>query len=550
MAAYDQYKVLLDDAAPRPGLGFATYATALADLISSSTPQFAVGIFGEWGSGKTTLMRTIERLLRQRDDVVTVWFNAWRYEREPHLIVPLLDLLRIELLARAQSVADEKEAGAARKAAAAVARAGKALLAGATLSASFFGLEAKLEPAKVLQSFMDAPETEHHALSFYQAGFRALDDATREFSQHGFRRVVVFVDDLDRCLPDRALEMLESMKLFFDIDGFVFVAGLDHSIVERAVTLKFQAGASGPLSYSDRTPRDYVKDYVKKVFQVPFALPRIRTEQLNDYLGALAENSELSPEQRADFDSNVRRHLTYLPGDDTVNPREVKRLINSYLLQLKMLQSRIEALDPNVLLALQCMSARGDWEELYHHLTADPELFRRAVAEARSSAPPRDNIWLGARKITLPASFIRYIDGAARPLLSEPDLGLYVSATETTRSTDPVLLDAQAILGRIRRTVDDLATGNATLSDAASALVGPSQRLADLAARKPDRESGLTSSVRAFQDTVRTLVDHANDAAAADLDLTGWVATAVTTLNRVDDALRDIRSRTGVGAYL
>ena len=87
MKTYDSFKVLLDDPAANPCLGFEGYASALADVVLTSTPRFAIGIFGSWGSGKTTLMRAISEKLRGREDVVTVWFNAWRYEREPHLIV-------------------------------------------------------------------------------------------------------------------------------------------------------------------------------------------------------------------------------------------------------------------------------------------------------------------------------------------------------------------------------------------------------------------------------------------------------------------------------
>jgi predicted KAP-like P-loop ATPase len=52
-------------------------------MIKNSRPKFSVGIYGEWGSGKTTLMKVIEHKLKQNnDEVLTVWFNAWRYERE------------------------------------------------------------------------------------------------------------------------------------------------------------------------------------------------------------------------------------------------------------------------------------------------------------------------------------------------------------------------------------------------------------------------------------------------------------------------------------
>jgi hypothetical protein len=107
--------------------------------------------------------------------------------------------------------------GLARRAAVAIGRAGKALLAGVTLSAGLPGLGVTLEPGKVLADLQAAPQEPGEALSFYHVGFNLLRDAINEFSQQGARRVVVFVDDLDRCLPENALDVLESMKLFVNI---------------------------------------------------------------------------------------------------------------------------------------------------------------------------------------------------------------------------------------------------------------------------------------------------------------------------------------------
>jgi predicted KAP-like P-loop ATPase len=73
-----------------------------------------------------------------------------------------------------------------------------------------------------------------------------LERAFSELSASGVTRVVVLVDDLDRCLPTNALDVLESMKLFFDLPGFVFVVALDEEVVERAIRAKF-------TSLDDRT---------------------------------------------------------------------------------------------------------------------------------------------------------------------------------------------------------------------------------------------------------------------------------------------------------
>src|SRR5215471_10617497 len=90
-------KILLDLPTTQPALGFREIGAALAHLVSYSEPHFAIGIFGGWGSGKTTLMAAIKAALPS-NTLVIVDFNAWRFEREPQLLLPLLDTIRAALI--------------------------------------------------------------------------------------------------------------------------------------------------------------------------------------------------------------------------------------------------------------------------------------------------------------------------------------------------------------------------------------------------------------------------------------------------------------------
>ena len=291
--SYDSYRILLDEPASLPGLGFAAYAAGLADIITTSQPRFAIGIFGGWGSGKTTLMQAIETQLETRPEVVTLWFSAWRFEREDNMIVPLIDVLREALSRLAENDLEPARRAKARIAADRIARAGRALLAGIKVRAVIPGLNVELEAGKVIDAFERGSETASAdgALSFYHAGFTMLDDAIKTFVGHGADRIVIFVDDLDRCLPAKALEVLESMKVFFDTKGVVFVVGLDRNVVEQAVRAKFD-----PVG-SDAGSSLRSIEYLKKIFQVPFALPRITTSMLGDYLDHVIISGALSPER-------------------------------------------------------------------------------------------------------------------------------------------------------------------------------------------------------------------------------------------------------------
>lgn len=542
MESYTDFKVLLDDPAEDPGLRFGDYASALGEIIVHSRAEFAVGIFGTWGSGKTTLMRAIKRYLASQADVVTVWFTAWRYEKEPHLIVPLLDVLREALDGLATTPAAAMS-GPARVAAAAVARAGRAFLAGLTLSAGVPGLQAQFDTGKMLAALKADKRNGRVSLSCYQAGFVMLRDAIREFSAGGTRRVVIFIDDLDRCLPSNALDVLESMKLFFDVEGCVFVVGLDQAIAERAVAEKYRTpeGVSAPAAISGT-------DYVKKIFQVPFALPRISTDQLQDYLSTVAANACLSDAQREDFDYNLRRHLEFLPGEDSVNPREVKRLINSYILQLKMLSARLGTqLNPDIVLALQCMSFRPDWRELYDQLAADPQLFQSTV-RAEMAEPAPGAVWLSGKKFTLPPRLVQYLAKEARPVLDCADLASYVSAAESTHSSDPSLLEAQTLVNRLRRASHELTSGHMSVAEAAKRLPGDVSRLLDRTLRRSPLASQLEGTTRELDEVMRELATADSTALDQSDFVKRWAGKATPLLDALDAQLREMRRQTHVGA--
>jgi hypothetical protein len=296
--------MLLDTPARDPSLDFAPTATALAQVIERSEPRFAIGIFGGWGSGKTTLM-DIEARLTPTTSVV-VRFNAWRFEREPHILVPMLDAVRDGLATWA--VAHQEEPTKANRAREAARRIGRVVRALATGVSAEVGISAavkvKYDVGKAIDALSQPDEDQLDAeqpQSLYFAGFLELQRAFSAFAEDGATRVVVFVDDLDRCLPANALEVLESMKLFFDLPGFVFVVGLDEQIVERAVRTKLGAGPpTGATDQADAQQRLKLgQEYVKKIFQVPYALPPVPSGSLDDLLESMYIEAKLSPSRSA-----------------------------------------------------------------------------------------------------------------------------------------------------------------------------------------------------------------------------------------------------------
>jgi KAP family P-loop domain len=565
MPDFRSFRVLLDKPAANPALGFDDYAQAFADVILHSDPRFAIGIFGDWGSGKTTLMEAIKRELAPSDAVIPVWFNAWRYEREEHLIVPLLDTLREGLAKWALKREDgSEERSQARRAAATVGRAAKALLAGLTVRATVGVADVELDPKSVMDSWQDDERLADDPISFYHASFNAMKGAIGDFVDGSDRRVVIFIDDLDRCLPHSALEVLESMKLFFDLEGFVFVVGLDQKVIEQSIELKYQGAV--PVTEPANAANDRGEgvgpvvrsagsisgtDYVKKIFQVPFGLPRISTGDLRPFFDALVAGGKLPREQQDELNGVVWAHLESATGADagSVNPREVKRLINAYTLQMKMLSAKLaDPPNPNVVLAIQTMTFRSDWRELYDLLAADPELFVQAVRRVLDDSQGRTEFFL--RNEPLPPAFLAYLRGPGAPLLEELSLDIYITSAETTGSSDPRVAEARTIVAQAQRILHRLGEASGqTEREAVSDLSSRFGKLHELVQHRSAAPSYFASEAERLARTLRDEMKKIASPSPDPLDQTpSWAPKVLELLVKLDENLRELRRETHVGA--
>ena len=443
-------KILLDSPSRHPALGFDRTAAALAELITRSTPRFAVGVFGEWGSGKTTLMEAIKHRLRKHGRIVTVEFNAWRFEREPQLLVPLLDSVRASIV-NWSITRDAATVEQVRRTASRIGRVVRALAAGLSGSVGLPGaVSVSYDLGVALDMLSDRSD---QAQSLYVAAFNELSDAFHQLRTNGVDRVVVFVDDLDRCLPANALDVLESMKLFFDMYGFVFVVGLDRKVVQRAVRSRFQdlpMPLTQPPSQIDTTATQELerleRDYIEKIFQVPYHVPQMLADDLDSLLRSMYDEAELEAPQLADFKQLVRPYLGFIAIERRVNPREVKRFLNAYTVQTSVRSD----LEPEVVLALQTLTFRYDWQNMYDAILTDSILFVDALKRYRSNDESAFEDLTPELGILQPdlADYLR--SPCLNSLCQQSSLDRYLSSLESTAGTPRELATAYQELGRLR----------------------------------------------------------------------------------------------------
>jgi len=453
-------------------LSFSHYADVLAEVVLTADTPITIGIFGPWGSGKTSLMRLVaEQLINRRTAghrwAQAVWFNAWQYERDEGalwraLLLRVLEGLESDQLSKedAQQIADWRmrlytdvqrtEAGSIQidwpKLGKGALHLGLSLI---PTSATFLELVQLLQgEVGTLEEIVSAFQRERTEiyrrqlmlLEEFQGGFAHL---VREYvwSRNGL--LVVFIDDLDRCLPERAVEVLEAIKLFLDVKGCVFFIAVDRDVIERVVRVRYASYLVGEDERGSNVPIAG-QNYLEKIVQLPFHLPPLEDDQIAGF---------------------IDQHDPHLPpGCKNIlalglepNPRVVKRTLNILRLLLKLAERRIvegtmEPVVPELLAKMVVVQAR--YHDLYRDLLEYPNLIQdlelaaregmevqRAVSPLLPLHPPHfDGGERGrAESVTLLERYLRY-KPLLRMLRAEPafadltraQITAYIYLTRTT----------------------------------------------------------------------------------------------------------------------
>ena len=455
-------------------LDFSHYAEVLTDVVLTTDTPITIGVFGAWGSGKTSLMRLVAEQLINRRTVGhrwarVVWFNAWQYERDQGalwraLLLRVLEGLESNQLSEkdTQQIADWRmrlytdvqrtETGSIHVD---WPKLGKgALHLGLSLIPSpstFLQLVQLLQgETGTLEEIISAFQRERTEvyrrqlmlLEEFQGGFAHL---VREYvwSRNGL--LVVFIDDLDRCLPERAVEVLEAIKLFLDVPGCVFFLAVDQDVIERVVRVQYASYLVGEDESTGKVPIAG-QSYLEKIVQLPFHLPPLEDDQIAAFI------DQHDPLMLPDC-----RDILALGLDP--NPRVVKRTLNIFRLLLKLAEHRVAAdtmgpIVPGLLAKMVVIQAR--YRDLYRDLLEYPNLIQdlewaaregMEVQRAVSPLPPhggdererRPEPVEGAETVTLLERYLRYKPllrmlraGPAFADLTRGQINTYIYLTRTT----------------------------------------------------------------------------------------------------------------------
>ena len=378
-------------------LGFGHLESAVLAIVRDTTLLPAsIGIYGDWGSGKSSLMRMVREELKKDDSLLVLSFNGWLFEGYEDAKTALMGTIVEEIVARRALEASVLEPvkrlglkllkkiqifrllgigaravtayaiGGAPAAGAALGIEGTALLSGMLDKA---GTEIqKIEEMKI-EDVQAALKTEtdsnlRRSIREFRDEFEALLDATK------IKTLVVLIDDLDRCMPDTIIETLEAIKLFLFVPRTAFILGADERLVRYAVRRRFPEIPGEKVEVG--------QDYLEKLVQYPVRVPPMGRSEMETYINLLfTKNAGVKAEH---FEAARRRAIECLPDDLlevrfnhgiaqqilgkdfpnglaeslslaqriapvlaaglTGNPRQCKRFLNTLVMRIEMAKSR------------------------------------------------------------------------------------------------------------------------------------------------------------------------------------------------------------------
>lgn len=337
--------IVSDRPTPEPTLGFENVVTAASRLIldrrekdddqkgkgkskkSEDTEDrsegFTIGIFGEWGSGKSSVLRAVRKRVEDKghDQFLIVDFEAWRYTDGKSL--------QVELLRSIATALDDREiegAGTLKSLAISILR--TSTNAVASVSAIALGLKGVETAAseEVRQELRDAGQQKKATDDMGQTDLFALFD---KFSKELAKRrlyVVVLVDDLDRCSPEGVSQIISTLNTLMDYRRFIFVVALDQSYIVKAIT-----NAYALRDQDGERDEAFGERFLEKVIQIPLSVPRI--DYKDDLENLVGKENLRVLEKYYGFDDEIKQVVqqTIVPLGLHSNPRQFKRFINTYV---------------------------------------------------------------------------------------------------------------------------------------------------------------------------------------------------------------------------
>lgn len=329
------------------------YAIALKDIIENSDGGFTIAIDGRWGTGKTTFVRMLEAYLHQHE-YKTIYLNVWENDFCDDAMTCILSEIRAIKVKNNDVLTDDHIETSLNS----------------LISAALGYLSTKIGEAATekLKANVTSGITEYSLeLSHYDAQKKGIQVFREELVKYikqitPGKSLVFIVDELDRCRPDYAVEILEKIKHFFSVPGIIFVLSIDKQ--------QLQAAVKGYYGSDDIDAEEYLRRFI----DVDYSLPKPDYESYCNYLYDSFGLSLYEPRG-----SDAKNILMKIISNDDLTLRQCDKLLSHIRLSYAMHGTPVN--DPVIIVCLSYLKLfhNNFYQELSQYSLSLDELSQRTI---------------------------------------------------------------------------------------------------------------------------------------------------------------------------
>ena len=339
-------------------LGHTIHASILKEVVTNEKNlPITIGLYGDWGSGKSSILKILENELYQEEDAIVVYFDGWAFESfddaKMALIQGIVDALEKE--EKFFNKVGDKLSNSYKQLKSAFTNLRKSIdwmrilqiatksvvpiaTAAATGGASMIIptlLDVFRNSSDNLQEILKGEQAEEFLKNCLKNNdenkkyevvreFRKDFEKLIEYSKQG--KIVVLIDDLDRCLPRHIIDNLEAIKLFLNVPKTAFVIAADQFIVSNAIKSEYE-GLILVSAEQNKTKQNLGDSYMEKFIQLPYTIPPMSRKEVETYITLLFCQSILPPEQFATIQKDFAKFIIEHKFD-TYNWERIEEKIN------------------------------------------------------------------------------------------------------------------------------------------------------------------------------------------------------------------------------
>jgi predicted KAP-like P-loop ATPase len=336
-------------------IGYTNYISVFKYIIDNDEdliePPIVFGLHGDWGIGKSTFMNLLNKELEENKKNITIRINPWEYKDSNDIV----SLFFVELYKKLKekSLIEHLKDGFDKL---------FELIYPLKLKVNTPIVDFEYDIAKIKDiekvKILDGYINENH---LKKENIQKLFNKTF-LSEY---KIIVFIDDLDRCSVDKVINILESVKLFLNTNRCIFFLGCDVNYLNSAVANYYEKFIkvndeilkNSKIQYNIMDDMDsinrFTKEYLEKIIQVPFHIPSIDKNAMELYIESIlngriektnemSEFSKLLKKKGSQFKKEIPKKLVKeLFAKRIINPRRIKRVLNIIYLNYLFLMMKI-----------------------------------------------------------------------------------------------------------------------------------------------------------------------------------------------------------------